>query len=62
MLDIRANADHRNQPDARYDGQRIIGYSEFTTARLQMGGHWHATVVLADGTRVEIDEIDEERD
>jgi hypothetical protein len=33
MLDTRAKADHRNQPDARYDGQRIIGYNEFKAAR-----------------------------
>jgi len=35
-----------------YRGQRIIGYREI------MGGdnHWHAQVVLADGTRVYLDE------
>jgi hypothetical protein len=31
LLDVRARADHRDQPDALYYGQRIIGYHEFTT-------------------------------
>ena len=59
MLDIRAKADHRNQPDALYHGQYNIGYHEFKTGSLHLGGHRHAIVVLADGTRVE---IDDERD
>jgi hypothetical protein len=56
MLDSRFKAGHRDQPDAQYYGQRSIGYTEFKISSVQMGGHWHAIVVLADGTRVEIDE------
>jgi hypothetical protein len=57
LLDVRAKASHRDQPDALYYGQRIIGYHEFMTGSVHFGGHWHAIVVLADGTRVEIDEV-----
>jgi hypothetical protein len=60
MLDIRAKADLSGQPNALYYGQRIIGYHEFTTGSGRRGGHWHATVVLADGTRVVIDEDPDE--
>jgi hypothetical protein len=56
MLDVRYKADNRDQPDALYYGQRIIGYREFKTGSLHMPGHWRAIVVLADGTRIEIDE------
>jgi hypothetical protein len=56
MLDVRWKADNRDQPESLYHGQRIIGYSEFHTGSLGMGGHWRAIVVLADGTRIEIDE------
>jgi hypothetical protein len=59
LLELHAKATNRERPDALYYGQRIIGYHEFKTDSLPMGGHWHAVVVLADGTRVE---IDEERD
>jgi hypothetical protein len=59
LLDIRAKADHRDQAEARYYSHRSISYTEFKIGSLQMGDHWHAIVVLADGTRVE---IDEERD
>jgi hypothetical protein len=58
MLDVRWKADHRDQPDALLYGQRIIGFSEFHTGSLGMGGHWRATVVLADGSRIEIDEAE----
>jgi hypothetical protein len=59
MLRLRTKAGHRDQPDVLYYGQRIIGYHEFKTGSLHLGGHWHAIVVLADGARVE---VDEERD
>jgi hypothetical protein len=57
MLDVRWKADNREQPDALYSGQRIIGYSEYHTGSLGGDhGHWRAIVVLADGTRIEIGE------
>jgi hypothetical protein len=56
MLDVRHKADNREQPDSLCYGQRIIGYRELKTGSLYMGGHWRAIVVLADGTRIEIDE------
>ena len=56
MLDSRAKAGHRDQPDALYYGQRSIVYNEFKAGSLQLGVLLHAIVVLADGTRVEIDE------
>jgi len=42
------------EPTSLYRGQRIIGYRE------SMGGdnHWHAQVVLADGSRIFLDESD----
>jgi hypothetical protein len=58
MLDVRWKADNRDQPDALYYGQRIIGYREYKTGGPGTPGHWRAIVVLADGTRVEIDEAE----
>jgi hypothetical protein len=48
MLDVRESADNGEQPWALYEEPRIIGYRE------SRGGdhHWHAQLVLADGTRV----------
>jgi hypothetical protein len=54
VLDIRAKAGHRAQPDGRYYGQRIIGYTEFKAGNVHLGGQWHAIVVLAVDTRVKI--------
>jgi hypothetical protein len=56
MLDVRWKADNREQPDALYYGQRIIGYREWKGGDLHTPGHWYAIVVLADGTRIGIDE------
>jgi hypothetical protein len=56
MLDVRAKAANRERPESSYCGQLIIGYHEFRTGGVQLGGQRHAIVVLADGTRVEIDE------
>jgi hypothetical protein len=56
MLAVRWRADNRDQPDALYYGQRIIGYREFKTGGLGAPGHWRAIVVLADETRIEIAE------
>jgi hypothetical protein len=59
MLDVRYKADNRDQPDALYYGQRIIGFREFKTGSLGgESGHWRAIVALADGTRIEIDEAE----
>lgn len=52
MLRVRGLDDRRMLASSLYRGQRIIGYRE------SVGGdhHWHAQVVLADGTRVFLDE------
>jgi hypothetical protein len=52
MLAIRWMADHREQPGARYHGQRISGYSEWKTN--DSGGGWRAVLVLADGEHLEL--------
>jgi hypothetical protein len=54
MLAIRWKADHREQPDARYHGQRISGYSEWKAPDSGSGGVWRAVLVLADGERLEL--------
>jgi hypothetical protein len=54
MLAVRELADKRMLPTSLFWGERIIGYRE------SMGGdsRWHAQVVLADGTRVFLDEME----
>ena len=54
MLRVRDLADRRMLASSLYRGQRIIGYRE------SRGGdnRWHAQVVLADGSRVYLDETD----
>jgi hypothetical protein len=54
MLAIRWKADHREQPDARYHGQRITGYSEWKTQDSKESSGWRAVLVLADGERLEL--------
>ena len=56
MLDVRHKADHRDQPDALFHGQRIIGYSEWKGGDLYTSGRWSAVVFLADGARILIEE------
>ena len=53
MLDIRAKADHRDQPGARYHGKPIVGYSEWKAKDSLSDGDWRAGLVLADGEHVE---------
>ena len=52
MLRVRKLADRRMLASSLYRGQCIIGY------RKSMGGdnRWHAQVVLAGGSRVDLDE------
>jgi len=52
MLRVRGLADRRMEASSLYRGQKIIGYRE------SIGGDhlWHAQVVLADGTRVYLNE------
>jgi hypothetical protein len=45
MLDSRAAAGHRDQPDALSYGQRMIGYHDFKTGNLHMGGQRLANVI-----------------
>jgi len=54
MLRVRTLADRRILKSSLYRGQRILGYRE------SMGGdhRWHAQVVLADGSRVYVNESD----
>jgi hypothetical protein len=54
MLAVRELADKRMLPTSLFWGERIIGYREWK------GGdsRWHAQVVLADGTRVFLDEME----
>ena len=52
MLAIRWLADHREQPGARYHGQRISDYSEWKAN--DGGGGWRAVLVLADGEHLEL--------
>jgi hypothetical protein len=52
MRDLQWMADHRDQPDALYYGQRIIGWCLWKTGGLHTPGIWRAMVVLADGTRI----------
>ncbi len=53
MLAVRELAEKRMLPTSLFWGERIIGYRE------SKGGdhHWHAQVVLANGTRVFLDEV-----
>ena len=52
VLQLRALADRRDKPTARYWGERITGWREW------MGddNRWHAQLVLEDGTQVYFDE------
>jgi len=54
MLRVRSLADRRMLATSLYRNQRITGYRE------SRGGdnRWHAQVVLADGSRVYLDETD----
>jgi hypothetical protein len=59
MLDVRAQADNRDQPgnpEALIFRQRIIEYREWQMEGPYSPGQWRATVVLADGARIEIAE------
>jgi galactosyl transferase GMA12/MNN10 family len=49
----RELAEKRMLPTSLFWGERIIGYRESRGA----DHHWHAQVVLADGTRVHLDEM-----
>jgi hypothetical protein len=54
LLAIRQKADTREQPDSMYRGQRIIDFSMWKTGDASSGGIWHAVMVLADKTRLEL--------
>jgi hypothetical protein len=55
MLVVRGifDAGKAGKGSAIYRGQKIIGYREWV-ADVR---HWHALVVLADGTRINLDEV-----
>jgi len=54
MLDVRAQADNRGQPGN--PEALIFEYREWQMEGPYSPGQWRATVVLADGTRIEIAE------
>jgi hypothetical protein len=55
MLAVRELADKRMLPTSLYWGERITGYREWMGTDPR---RWHAQVVLADGTRVFLDELE----
>jgi len=56
QLELRWKADNRDQPDALFEGQRIIGFREWKSSSLYAPGQWCVSCVLEDGTRLIIDE------
>jgi hypothetical protein len=52
MLELRQKAETPDQPGSRFMGEKILLYHEW----IGMDEHWHGVVVLADGTRVVIEQ------
>jgi hypothetical protein len=54
IQDIRWQADHRDEPDVLFRGQRIVGYREWMEGDVYTRVLWHGVLVLADGTWLEL--------
>jgi hypothetical protein len=54
ILEIRAKADHRDQPGSLFRGQQIVGYREWLEGDVYTGALWRGILLLADGTWLEL--------
>jgi hypothetical protein len=56
IQDIRAEADHRDEPGVLYRRQPIVGYREWMEGDVYMGILWRGGLVLADGAWLALEE------
>jgi hypothetical protein len=52
MIELQQMAETLDQPEARFMGEQVLTYHEW----MGTDDHWHGVVMLADGTRVVIEQ------